>query len=196
MGYTHGIRWTKEKIYDEVRKVMKALDINRMPSDKECTLATKSHGLGIAISRNGGFKGIAEEMNLKQSDSESKTGFDAEMMIKELLENKGYRVEKMSARHPYDLLVNDNIKIDVKAANKYTHQNQWSCYSFNLEKSNPTCDIYVIVCIDENKILIIPSKFLKQTQLSIGDHKSKYNIYQDRWDYIEQYDKFYKQIVV
>ncbi|WP_252233748.1 hypothetical protein [Clostridium sp. ZS1] len=101
----------------------------------------------------------------------------------------------MTTKHPYDLLVNDNVKIDVKSSNKYLSSAGWNSYSFNLEKFNPTCDIYIIYCIQDEKLLIIPSKFLKQTQLCITDKTSKYDIYKDRWDYIEQYNSFYKTVI-
>jgi hypothetical protein len=40
--------------------------------------------------------------------------------------------------------------------------------------------------------LIIPSKFLRQTQLCITDKESKYDVFKDRWEYVEVYNKFYK----
>ena len=100
----------------------------------------------------------------------------------------------MSIKHPYDLLVDKNIKFDVKAANKYVNGEGHSYYSFNLEKRNPTCDIYILLCIDTERIFIIPSKFLHQTQISMSDN-SKYSIYENRWDYIEQYSNFYKTVI-
>ena len=92
--------------------------------------------------------------------------------------------------------VNDNIKIDVKTAHKYKSNTGFASYSFRLEKENPTCDIYYIWCIEDNKMLIIPSKFLHQKQLCITDKKSKYDKFIDRFDYIDEYDKFYKKITI
>lgn len=100
----------------------------------------------------------------------------------------------MSVKHPYDLLVNSNIKIDVKTARLYTSEHGNSYYTFNLEKKNPTCDIYIFYCVEIEKILIIPSKFLRQTQLCISEN-SKYNRYTNRWDYLKIYDNFYKEVV-
>lgn len=80
----------------------------------------------------------------------------------------------------------------IKVMNKHSH------YTFNLEKKNPTCDIYVAFCVDDYlnpiKTYVIPSKFLHLTQLSIGRYKSKYDRFLDRWDYIDVFDKFYKQL--
>ncbi|RKI45785.1 hypothetical protein D7V67_15595 [Clostridium paraputrificum] len=192
MGYTHGIKWSHKDMVSEVYKVMDSLNIKRMPTKSECDLVTGDYGLSNVIRRRGGFNWLAHHLGLDQKDSETKFGLSGELKIKELLENKGYKVEKMSVKHPYDLLVNENIKIDVKTANKYTSPKGLSSYSFNLEKKNPTCDIYVFICKDDNKILVIPSKFLRQTQLCITDKKSKYDGFKDKWEYVEVYNKFYK----
>ncbi|MDU8967449.1 MAG: hypothetical protein E7H39_16555 [Clostridium sp.] len=192
MGYSRGIRWSSEKIINEILEVMRVLDIKRMPSKNECDLVTGNYTLSNAIRRYGGYEYFSQYLNLESKECESKIGLKGELKIKEILENKGYKVEKMSNKHPYDLLVNENIKIDVKTARKYNSDKGWSSYSFNLEKSNPTCDIYVFICIEDEKYLIIPSKFLRQTQLCITDKESKYDVFKDRWEYVEVYNKFYK----
>ncbi len=198
IGYAHGTQWNDELIEKQIRRVMKTLEINRMPTSVDILKATNNSSLSNAIKRNKGFNEWAKKLGLKQSECETRLGEKGEYFIKELLENKGYTVEKMSVKHPYDLLVNENIKLDIKTANKYIATNNSEYYTFNLEKNNPTCDIYVFVCLGENKKpiknFVIPSKFLHQTQISIGN-SSKYEIYKDRWDYIEQYNKFYSNII-
>lgn len=195
MGYTKGIKWTNELIKSEILNVMNALNINRMPTSVEIKQVTNNSKLINAIRRNGGYLYWATALKLKQSECDTRTGLAGELKIKEILENKGYEVSKMSCKHPYDLLINGNVKIDVKLANVYNSPDGWSSYSFNLSKDNPTCDIYVLICNDNKKTLVIPSKFLKQTQVCITDKNSKYNLFIDRWDYVKQYDNFYKNIV-
>lgn len=199
MGYTHGKKWSHSEMIDEVYKVMKALNIKRLPTAKECKLVTGNYSLSNTIVRRGGFNWLAGYLKLDQSKCETRLGRQVEKHIKMMLEQQGYKIEQMSIKHPYDLIVNDVVKIDIKAANKYHSKESWTSYSFNLEKSNPTCDIYVIVCIDDDKkyerILVIPSKFLNQTQLCISGSASKYDIYKDRWDYIDQYNSFYESVV-
>lgn len=192
MGYSHGKRWSEEDIISEIFKIMKVLDIDRMPSSVEIERVIGNTSLSNVIAKRGGFKKWANKLNLKQSKCETRLGLYGEEKVKSILEDKGYIVEKMSVKHPYDLLVNGNIKIDVKISNKYTNRSGWSSYSFNLEKKNPTCDIYVLICNDDNKKLVIPSKFLKQTQVCITDKESKYDVFENRWEYVEVYNKFYK----
>lgn len=119
MGYAFGRKWSDELIKEEILKVMKTLNIDRMPSSKEIKLVTNNSKLVNAIKRHGGYLQWSARLRLHQSDCETRTGFNAEIKIKEILEKKGYKVENMTCKHPYDLLVNENIKIDVKAANKY-----------------------------------------------------------------------------
>lgn len=192
MGYTTGEKWTHNKIKTEILNVMNCLNIDRMPTSVEIKKVTKNAKLTNAIRRHGGYLYWAMELGVEQSKCTTRIGLNGELFIKNLLENLNYKVEKMSVKHPYDLLVNKNIKIDVKVSNKYKDQ----YFTFNLEKSNPTCDLYVLICVnqEEKKYYVVPSKFLHQTQISICD-SSKYDIYKDRWDYIEQYDRFYKTVV-
>ena len=194
MGYTTGVKWTYKAIKEELIKVINALDINRMPTSNEIKLVTKNSKLTNAIKRHGGYLYWANEMGLSQAPGTTRLGMYGEEKIKEILELKGYKVEKMSVKHPYDLLVNSNIKIDVKTARLYTSEHGNSYYTFNLEKKDPTCDIYIFYCVEIEKILIIPSKFLRQTQLCISE-SSKYNRYTNRWDYLKIYDNFYKEVV-
>ena len=43
MGYSRGIRWSSEKIINEILEVMRVLDIKRMPSKNECDLVTGNY---------------------------------------------------------------------------------------------------------------------------------------------------------
>lgn len=68
-------------------------------------------------------------------------------------------------------------------------------YSFNLEKPFCTCDIYILRLISEEGIekdtLVIPSSHVStNTQISVGETKSKYQKYSKRWDYVEMYFEF------
>lgn len=196
MGYTHGIRWTEEKAKNELINVMKALNLNRMPSRSEIEKVMQSASLTCHISKNGGFKYWAEKLNLDTKKSETSLGQEYEEHVLNLLKTKGYEVERMSVRHPYDLLVNQNIKVDVKISNLYKGA-KGEFHTFNLEKYNHNCDLFICVCVTDEKIvkiLVIPSKFLmKVSQLSVGLN-SVYDVFKDRFDYIEKYDVFYNQL--
>lgn len=198
MGYTHGTKWNDEKIKDGIMEVMKKLNIITMPTSVDINKSNGNSALSNAIARHGGFEEWANKLGLAQSNCETRLGLKGEYCIKETLESKGYEVGKMSVKHPYDLFVNSCIKVDVKTAKKYISMCNSEYYTFNLEKKNPTCDIYILVCLTNNEevaeIYIIPSVKLNQTQIAIGK-ETKYECYKDRWDYIEKFNNFYKNVI-
>lgn len=198
MGYTHGTQWNDDKVRQEILRVKEALCIDRMPSRSEIELVTGDSRLTNKISRSGGFRYWARKLGLKIKMSESSLGNAYEKIIADKIKKQGYKVEKMPHKHPYDLLVNDCIKIDVKVAKPYKGTNNSVFHTFNLEKKNPTCDIYIAVALTDegniDRIFVIPSKYLPITQLSIGK-RSIYNQFIERWDYIKKYDLFYKNAI-
>lgn len=197
MGHTHGIKWTDEKVKKEILKVKETLCLDRMPTRNEIIQVTNSNALPSKITKTKGYYGWAKELNLKIKNSETTFGKEQEIYLKNKLENMGYSVYKMAQNYSYDLLVNDNIRIDVKASRLYKGKNG-SYYTFNLYKKYATCDLYVCLCYSEekklDKTLIIPAHKLKITQLSVGK-KSSYDKYKDRYDLINTYDSFYQEVV-
>lgn len=197
MAYINGTIWNDEKIKEKILEVKNGLGIDRMPSMKETEQFYNNSCLTSAISHRRGWRRYAEELGLEIKKSETEFGKANEMFVKELLGQRGYSIEKMNQNHPYDILINNNVKIDVKASRLYKGEN--GCfYAFNLEKEYPTCDIFVLVAIDDDdskKIYVLPSAMVSgQTQISVGSIKSKYDVYIDRWDYIDSFDEFYKKL--
>lgn len=196
MTHEYGTPWTEDEIKQGIFEIMKILNIDRMPSSGETISALDYNGLSMAIQRSGGFKHWAKKLSLDTKKSETSLGQVYEEYILELLRNKGYEVERMSVKHPYDILANRNIKIDVKVSNLYKNSGS-GYYTFNLEKHNHNCDLFICICVNDEemvKTLVIPSKFLMGIkQLSLGN-TSIYDSFKDRFDYIEKYDVFYNQL--
>lgn len=200
MGYTHGIRWTDDLIISSVREVMTAFELDRMPSLKECERYFGNTCLTNAISkRKGGWYALAEEMRLSVKQGDTYFGKKHEAIAIEMLRERGFDVERMAQNFPYDILVNENIKVDVKASHLYSAK-EGKFYSFNLEKNFATCDIYILLTVSDTDEVtgtyIVPSKFvMRNTQIGMGEHQSKYERFKDRWDYIELYSDFIKTVV-
>jgi hypothetical protein len=195
MGYTHGFKWSDDLIQQGVLHVVSGLKLDRMPTRNECVEFTKSDSLSVAISRRGGgWYGLANELGLPIKESETTTGKKYERVLKQILEQKVYQVTQMSQNFPYDLLINDCLKIDVKSSHLYKGK-EGNFYTFRTGKRYATCDIYILVALGDKdelvKTYIIPSSnVINITQISLGVHISKYDIFLDRWDILADYVKF------
>lgn len=183
------IMWTDQKIEEEIFKVMNALNIYRMPSNSEIRAITHDTTLTNAIRRHGGFYGWAEKLQLPVKESETKTGSTYELYAMATMLSKGLIAKRMSVRHPYDLLVNKNIKVDVKVSSAYLN-NGSLVNTVGLGKEFATCDLYIIYLRHQSgeldRTLIIPGHEVRHKYLNIGKD-SKYNKYIDRWDYFKIY---------
>lgn len=194
MGYSHGIKWSDELIKEKIFEVKNALSLDRMPSRKECEQYFHNDALVNAVSKNKKWYMLANELGLKIKDSETYFGKTQELIAEEMLVSMGFFVRKMSQNFPYDLLIDDCVKIDVKASHLY-HGPNGDFYTFNLEKQFSTCDIYILFALGdqgEKRIFVVPSKFvIAQSQISMGVTKSKYHKFENRWDFISSLSDFW-----
>jgi len=198
MGYVRGIQWDENLIKNKIYEVMRVLDIDRMPSASETELIMRDHSLSNKIAKTGGFTKWANKLGLQIKESQTQLGCRFEDKASELIENKGYTVEKMSVKYPFDLLINGTIRIDVKSAKAYlVHGSR--VHTVGINKKYATCDLYLIFALDEDenieRTFIIPGCDLKVTSMNFGKD-SIYNIYLDRWDLIKKYDNFYNNLAV
>jgi len=188
--------WTDSKIKEEISNVMSTLNIHRMPSNSEIYAATHSTALTNAITRRGGFYKWAEKLELPIKESDTKTGSTYELYAMATMISKGLNVVRMSVRHPYDLLVNKNIKVDVKVSSAYLN-NGSLVNTVGLGKEFATCDLYVIYLRHRSgeldRTLIIPGYEVRHKYLNIGKD-SKYNKYIDRWDLFQTYDNLRERL--
>ena len=197
MGHTHGIKWNDRLIEAEIKNVMTSLGIKRMPTRVEMDSITQNSALSNKVMKTGGIRHWADKLGLKLKGCETTLGNNYEFKVKEMLEYKGYKVEKMSTGHPYDLLVNDYIKIDVKVSHYY-HGDGYKSHSFGLSKKDHNCDIFICVAVDDKeniiKNLIIPSKFLMGIKQLVIGVNSKYDKFNNKFEYIDKFDSFYASL--
>ena len=194
MGYAHGRKWTDQSIRDGISNVVQGLGLSRMPSRAECEAYCGNYSLTNAVSKRIGWYRLANEMGLSIKDSDTYFGKTHEAIANDKLLSLGYKTQRMPQNFPYDILVNGRVKIDVKVSRLY-HGTQGDFYSFNLEKRHSTCDIYWLHLANDKgnvaKTLIIPSVVVSEnTQISVGAYVSRYDKYENRLDYIDQYDAF------
>ena len=199
MGFTHGTNWTNEMIKERVMEAVSALELKRMPSRKECSQYFHNESLTNAVSRRMGWYALADELGLPIKDSETYFGKSQEHIAAEQLKARGFEVRQMPQNFPYDLLVNDCVKVDVKVSRLYRgpHGN---FYTFNLEKPFCTCDIYMLYLTNDDKsekdMLVVPSKFVPtNTQISVGEVASKYYKFSQKWRFISEYCDFLEAVI-
>lgn len=191
--------WNEEKILAALKQMVIDTGQVTMPTHSEIKKYFGDYKLSNAMSKRKGTKYYANMLGLEIKSCESDFGDRLENYCLNQLEDMGLCAEKTKVRYPYDILVERAVKIDVKACKPFKNYDNSTYYTFNLEKKEQTCDVYVFYCLNETyeiiKTLIIPSYVLSgKTQLSIGVRKSKYNKYTDRWDIIQQYCDFIKSI--
>lgn len=199
MGYAHGTQWTEDLVKQKVLEVMEALKLDRMPSRSECESYFHGTGLTNAISRRYGWYNLAEKLGISVKDSQSRFGKSYETLATEMLQAMGFEVRRMSQNFPYDLLVDNCVKIDVKASRLYRGK-QGNFYSYNLEKPFATCDFFILLAVNDddtiNRKMVVPSnQVIANNQISVGEHRSKYHRFTDRFDLIELMSAFWSDLV-
>ncbi|MEK4754823.1 hypothetical protein MKX72_20180 [Priestia sp. FSL R5-0597] len=180
------VLWSDQRIEEEVRKCMKVLQIQRMPVASELT-GIGRNDLHCALSKSKlKYSGWAKKLGVSLKSSETTKGNEYEGKVLKLIEVMGLDAKSMSTKHPYDLLVNDCVKIDVKVGTAHHHFGA-RAHTFALNKKYASCDIYVCVALDEQEktesCFIIPARDVQIVTLNIGTN-SKYNKYKDGWELI------------
>lgn len=192
-----GTNSTVESVIKRLKLLISELKMDRMPVTSEVQNSSYGNSLHNDIVRLGGYRYFAEIMNLPIKHSETSLGQDFEYKVIDLLREMNYNVIKMDTLHPFDILINDTVKIDVKVANARVDDKGNVSHTFGINKRIASCDIYIIVCLNEDKsierLMVIPSHHLKIVTLCIGKN-SKYNKYIDRFDYIDSYSEFFNSI--
>ena len=197
-------KWNDDKIKKALEAVISGLGINRFPTHKEMSDFYGYRGLSNAISKGHGSIYWAERLGVQLKYSETTFGNRFERIAKQdILINTGLDSVVTSNNHPYDILTDNSLEIDVKVAKIFRNNTHIGSYEFNLEKKEPTCDIFILYCVDSNesikKTLIIPScSLLGQIHIGVGEI-SKWDVFNGEWHLVEEYCDFfrkYKQKVI
>lgn len=199
MAYSHGQKWSEEKIVEALRFMIDKCGMNTMPTHSEIRDFFGDNALVCAMSKRNGTKYYAKLLGMEIKECESKFGDQLEdFCVFQIQEKLGLDGEKTKPRYPYDILVNRNVKVDVKASRIFNNYGNAKYYTFNLKKKEQTCDIFVFYCINQNneieKTLVIPSTVLSgKNQLAVGK-SSMYDKYIDQWRFISDYNKFMTEL--
>jgi hypothetical protein len=191
MGWSHGNRWTEEQIEAELRGV--AQELGRMPSANELRARGKND-LACAIPRAGGYKAWAERLGLAQKGAATHRGLRIQGLVAAVLRERGFLVDEMTTRAPYDLLVNGKARVDVKSARFSNFPLQvvredgttrtWNRagFVFGLNKAEPTCDLYILCGLDDKDTILwsyyIPADKARVQMITITP-EGKYTLFKE-----------------
>lgn len=110
------------------------------------------------------------------------------------MEVKGFDVKPTSVKHPYDLLVNGCIKVDVKTA-KTTLVRGCPVHAYRLAKRDHTCDFYIFYEIDTLKVYVVPAyRCQGQVQVEMGKNSKPYAKYLGAFDLIKEASVMYQRM--
>lgn len=142
---------------------------------------------------------------------ETSTGRKGELIAIKMLEDRGYEVKDMNLADktaPYDLLVNGEIRVEVKTASLLGKDKSYRFLLTNppssrciesetrtilksgrsLKHYDKTCDIMMFIGITEELVWIMPSKVMKSRigTVSLNTRRSRYARYLNNFEEIEK----------
>lgn len=185
-------------VISEIKRVINSLELNRFPTHSEMIEYFGNKSLTNKISKSGGTKYWANLLCYSIKNCESEFGdYFERFSIQDIQNNTGLNSYKNKVGYPYDITTNMHIKVDIKSSTIIENNNGYKYHSFNLEKKEPTCDIYILYCVNDinevYKTYIIPSCHVYgQTQIGISANgKSKWDKYKDNWNTFSTFNDFY-----
>lgn len=189
-------KWTDSKIENDLREI--TVSLGHFPSDPDLQKMGRGD-LSNAVNKRGGIISWSERLGLPRVHSDSDTGWDGEKAVQTILESKGFGIERSSAvKAPYDLLINGNVRCDVKTAKQATYNlntgKPWSAWFYRIGKAVQS-DIVILYRSDLNDCFVLPWKEVGTTNITISPSSPKYGKFKDRFDIIESYDRAIKSIV-
>lgn len=166
----------------ELAKIIECL--GRMPSNQEL-LQQGLSDLANQISKRGGFLAWAKRMGVTRSLSDSDTGWSGEIALAKVLERRGFNVLRMDAvKSPYDLRLNNVLRVDVKSAN-YAQYGASAGWFYRVGKE-PQADIMALYQLDTGVCYFIPWGICPTSNVTISKGVGKYNEFRDRFDILEK----------
>ena len=167
-----------------------------MPSNNEVIEMTGSYALANAIQKNGGYEYWANRLGLERKHSETKVGIEYERKVAEMLRKGGHNVQETTIKHPYDLLVDGCVKVDVKVASTSLTRGS-KVHAYRIAKRQHTCDFYICCEVDTGGIYVIPANMVTgQVQIEMGLNSQKYNHYKGAFYLIDDAVQFYQSLVI
>lgn len=112
-------------------------------------------------------------------------GIRGELEVSKKLEQLGIRNKLMSPGHPFDILLENGITIDVKTDLTPSTYNNYTFYSFTTKSTKQkSIDFLILFIMSLNEFFVIPYDVAPMSIKIYGTsgRKSKYDKYRNRFD--------------
>lgn len=190
------MKWNEELISARITDIANKFAPVRMPSNREVVEMTGNYALANAIQKNGGYEFWANKLGLEQKHSETKVGVEYERRVADALREHGHNVLGTTVKHPYDLLVDNCVKVDVKVASTSLVRGS-KVHAYRIAKRQHTCDFYICCELDTGGTYVIPANMVAgQVQIEMGTDSQKFGHYKDAFYLIDDAVKFYQSLVI
>lgn len=146
---------------------------------------TGQNDLANQLSKNGGFIAWAERLGLKREPSDSDTGWQGEIEVMELLKKEWPNVTRSFAvRAPFDLLINDVLRVDVKSTRfaKYGPCSGW----FHRMGKLPQADVIALYQLDTKEVYWIPWNRVPTSNITITKTGGIYAMFRNNIDIVRR----------
>jgi hypothetical protein len=179
-------QWSDAAVFTASTEIAERL--GHFPSNNELRKMGRND-LACAITKRGGIFVWAERIGIpRRRDTDSDFGWLGERAVCRILRERGYRVrDGFPLRHPFDLLVNDVVRVDVKVASRASYMGSTSLCSgwfFRIGKP-PQSDVIALHLIDLEDTFLIPASVCPHSNITITT-AGKYEQYRNRWEVIDQ----------
>lgn len=167
--------WSENMVAEQLMEISKGTGF--IPSNSELNELGRSD-LANQITRRGGFISWAERLGLKRRGSASDTGWGGEKELAAILTQMEFEVQPTKlVKAPYDLRVNDSLRLDVKTA-RFAEYGVCRGWFYRIGK-NPQADILALFQIDTKDCYFIPWQNCPTTNVTISRDGGKYIRYKN-----------------
>ena len=162
--------WTDEKLHQELIQICAGTGV--FPSNQDL-IKLGRQDLSNQIVRRGGFIAWSKRLGYRRKESDSDKGWDGELKCIKKLAELGFKAEKTDrVRSPYDILVNECLRIDVKTA-KYAEYGACRGWFYRLGK-NLNADLIMLYQADTEDAYYVPWTCCPTTNITISRNGGKY----------------------
>lgn len=169
--------WDEEKIILEIQSLR---EIPGFFFSSSYLRKINRNDILCAITRNGGFYKFSKLLKLPLAKSDTSFGWEGEREITDILLKKGYDVQKQNTKHPFDLLIDKLLRIDVKTARKATYGESTGWF-YRIGKSI-SADLIITYQFDTKDFYLLPWFVCPTTNITISSDGGIYKKYKNNFE--------------